>query len=87
LHAPCIQVKNAKLSNDIKNTTSHWVLTWNHSLKFWESTGTPSPKVGVALGVWRFTPSYSLTLSYTHGSMWCDSWAFFLARTLVTSLP
>jgi hypothetical protein len=46
---------------------------WNRSLKFWKSTGTPSPKVGVALGVWGFTPSYSLTLSYTPGSMWCDS--------------
>jgi hypothetical protein len=45
----------------------------NRSLKFWESTGTPSPKVGVALGVWVFTPSHSLTLSYTPGSMWCDS--------------
>jgi hypothetical protein len=39
----------------------------NGSLKFWESTGTPSPKVGVALGVWVFTPLHSLTLSYTPG--------------------
>jgi hypothetical protein len=46
---------------------------WNCSLKFWESTKTPFPKVEVALGVWGFTPSYSLTLSYTPGSMWCDS--------------
>ncbi len=44
----------------------------NHSLKFQESTGTPSPQVGVALGVWGFTPSYSLTLFNTPGSMWCD---------------
>jgi len=35
---------------------------WNHSLKFWESTETPSPKVGVALGVWGFTPSHFPTL-------------------------
>jgi len=34
--------------------------TW--SLKFWESTGIPSPKVGVALGVWGFTPSHFPTL-------------------------
>jgi hypothetical protein len=34
----------------------------NGSLKFWESIGTPSPKVGVALGVWRLTPSHSLAL-------------------------
>jgi hypothetical protein len=45
----------------------------NRSLKFRKSTGTPSPKVGVALGVWVFIPSHSLTLSYTPGSMWCDS--------------
>jgi hypothetical protein len=34
----------------------------NRSLKFWKSTGTPSPKVGVALGVWWLTPSHSSTL-------------------------
>jgi len=48
---------------------------WNSSLKFWKSIGTPSPKVGVALGMWRFTPSHFLTLPCTPGSMWCDSWA------------
>jgi hypothetical protein len=31
-------------------------------LKFQESTKTPSPKVGVALGVWGFTPSHFPTL-------------------------
>ncbi len=36
---------------------------WNCSLKFWESTETPSPKMGVALGVWGFTPSHFPTLS------------------------
>ncbi len=35
---------------------------YNRSLKFWESTGTPSPQVGVALGVWGLTPSHFLTL-------------------------
>jgi hypothetical protein len=35
---------------------------WNCSLKFWKSTRTPSPKVGIALGVWGFTPSHFLTL-------------------------
>jgi hypothetical protein len=34
----------------------------NRSMKFRESTGTPSPKVGVALGVWGFTPSHFLAL-------------------------
>jgi hypothetical protein len=42
----------------------------NCSLKFREFTGTPSPKVGVALGVWGFIPSH---FSYTPGSPWCDS--------------
>jgi len=46
---------------------------WNRFLKLQESTRTPFPKVGIALGVWGFTLSYSLTLSYTPGSMWCDS--------------
>jgi hypothetical protein len=41
----------------------------NRSLKFRKSTETPSPKVRVTLGVRGFT------LSYTPGSMWCDSQA------------
>jgi hypothetical protein len=47
--------------------------SWNRSMKIWEFTGIPSPKVGVALVVWVFTPSHSLTLSYIPGNMWCDS--------------
>ncbi len=35
---------------------------WNRSLKFWDSIGTPFPKVGVALGVWGFIPSHFSTL-------------------------
>jgi hypothetical protein len=35
---------------------------WNRSLKFWKFTRTPFPNVGVALGVWGFTPSHFLTL-------------------------
>jgi hypothetical protein len=42
---------------------------WNRSMKFQESTETPSPKMGVDLGVWVFTPSHFLTLSYILGSM------------------
>jgi hypothetical protein len=34
----------------------------NHSLKIRESFGTPTPEVGVALGVWRFIFSNSPTL-------------------------
>jgi hypothetical protein len=35
---------------------------YNHSLKIWEPIGTPTPKMGTHLGVWRFIPSHSLTL-------------------------
>jgi hypothetical protein len=35
----------------------------NRSLKFRQSIGTPSPKVGVLLGVWGFPPSHFPTLS------------------------
>jgi hypothetical protein len=34
----------------------------NCSLKIWESTRTPTPKVGVPLGVWGFIPSHSFAL-------------------------
>jgi hypothetical protein len=34
----------------------------NCSLKIQESIGTPTPKVRVHLGVWRFIPSHSRTL-------------------------
>jgi hypothetical protein len=59
----------------------------NRSLKFRKSIGTPSPKVGIALGVWGFTPSYSFTLSNTPGSMWCDSWASSCLRLLLALTP
>jgi hypothetical protein len=35
---------------------------YNRLLKIRESIGTPSPKVGVTLGVWRFIPSHFPTL-------------------------
>jgi hypothetical protein len=35
---------------------------YNHPLKIWESTGIPSPKVGVAFKVWGFIPSHFSTL-------------------------
>ncbi len=34
----------------------------NLSLNIWESIGTPTPKVGVPLGVWGFIPSHFLAL-------------------------
>jgi hypothetical protein len=34
----------------------------NRSLKIWESTRTPTPKVCVPLGVWGFIPSHSFAL-------------------------
>jgi hypothetical protein len=52
----------------------------NHSLKIWESTMTPTPKMGVHLGVWVFI----LTLSCTPKSMRCDSRPSFLAPALTS---
>jgi len=34
----------------------------NCSLKIQKSIGTPTPKVGAHLGMWRFSPSHSPTL-------------------------
>jgi len=34
----------------------------NRSLNIQKSIGTPTPKVGVHLGVWRFIPSHFFTL-------------------------
>jgi hypothetical protein len=34
----------------------------NCPLKIWESIRTPTPKVGIHLGVWEFIPSHFLTL-------------------------
>jgi hypothetical protein len=36
---------------------------YDHSLKIQESIGIPTPKVGAHLGMWKFIPSHSLTLS------------------------
>jgi len=60
----------------------------NYSLKIWESTGTPIPKVGVHLGVWRFIPSHSPTLLGTWDvTPGLPSWlAPLQALTLVVSL-
>jgi len=35
---------------------------WNRFLKIWDSIKTPTPKVGIHLGVWRFIPSHPPTL-------------------------
>jgi hypothetical protein len=35
----------------------------NRPLKIWESIGTPTPKMGVHLGVWGFIPPHSFALS------------------------
>ncbi len=58
----------------------------NLPLKNHESIGSPTPKMGGHLGVWGFIPS----LSYTFGSIKCDSWAHswpthLQALALVTS--
>jgi hypothetical protein len=50
----------------------------NRSLKIQESIGTPTPTVGVHLGVCRFNYP-TLPYSQPPGSMKCDSWASLLA--------
>jgi hypothetical protein len=45
----------------------------NHSLNIGESIGTPTPNMGVHLGVWGFFPSHSFALL---GVWECDSWAY-----------
>jgi hypothetical protein len=42
----------------------------NHFLNIWESIETPTPNMGVHLGVWGFFPSHSFALS---GAWECDS--------------
>jgi hypothetical protein len=52
----------------------------NHFLKFRESTGTPTPNMGVHLGVWEFI----LTLSHTPGSL---SWPDLLQTLALVASP
>jgi hypothetical protein len=49
---------------------------YNHILKIWESIGTPTPQMGVHLGVWRFIPR----------SMRCNYHASLLAYNLKSPL-
>jgi hypothetical protein len=53
---------------------------YNHSLKIQEYTGTPTPQVGVALGVWGFILSHSPTLPRVR----CVSRASLLFRVLAS---
>jgi hypothetical protein len=53
---------------------------YNHALKIQESTGTPTPKMGILLGVWGSIPSHSLALPGACGMIF----GFLLARNLVT---
>jgi len=53
---------------------------YNRPLKIWKSIETPTPKVGVDLGMWGFIPSPS----YTLGNMKCDSRTSLSARTFAS---
>jgi hypothetical protein len=61
---------------------------WNCSLKIWKSIGTPTPKMGAHLGMWKFIPSHSPTLPKAWNvTPMLHSWpAPSQARALVTSL-
>jgi hypothetical protein len=51
------------LSKDIRNASIQLSFDpYNCPLKIRESIGTPTPKMGVYLGVWRFIPSHSFAL-------------------------
>jgi len=67
-------------------TPMSWNL-WSRSLKIRESIGTPTPKVGAHLRVWKFIPSYSPTLLRTwHVTLGLPSWlAPLQALALVVS--
>jgi hypothetical protein len=56
---------------------------YNRSLQIRESIGTPTPKVGVHFGVWRFN-SHILPYSQPLRSMKCDSRDSPLARTFAS---
>jgi hypothetical protein len=73
-------------SNDIKNSSSRWVLTPAIALWIFRSPfGTRTPTMGVHLRVWGVIPSHSLLSHSLHSeNMWCDSWIFLLAHNLET---
>jgi hypothetical protein len=54
---------------------------YNFSLEIQKFIRTPTPKEGAHLGVWGV---HSFTLSYTLGSMKCNSRASLLARTFAS---
>jgi hypothetical protein len=51
--------------------------SYNCSLKIWESTGTPTPKVEAPLGVWGFVPSHFLTFPITISNHYYKMWVQF----------
>ncbi len=55
----------------------------NCSLKIWDSIGTPIPKMGVHLGVWRFN-SHTFPYYQPPRNMKCGSQAFFLVDTFAS---
>ncbi len=50
---------------------------WNCSLKIWESIGTPTPKMGAHLGVYRGSFPHILLHSWEH-EMWLPGFTFGL---------
>jgi hypothetical protein len=81
-HASPFQISTfQELSNDIKNPSIQWVLVPAIALwKFKSPFGTPTPKMGVHLGVWGFILSFFCTPR----SIRCDSWDSLLVRILAS---
>jgi len=62
--------------------------SWNYSLNVWVSIGTPTPKVGVHLGVWGFIPSHFPTFSRTwDATHWLPSWPTPLQALALLASP
>jgi hypothetical protein len=60
---PILDIYVQEIFNDIRNTSIQWVLA--PAIVFWRFKspfGTPTPTMGVHLGVWRLTPSHPFAL-------------------------
>ncbi len=80
--SPFYTYKFQEFFNDIRNCSIQWVLT--RAIAFWRFGNLlihqdSNSQSGSSLGSVKV---HSLTLSYIPGSMKCDFWAPFLARTL-----
>jgi hypothetical protein len=61
---------------------------WNRPLKIWKLIGTPTPEMGVHLGVWRFIPSHSFAfLGAWNVTLRLLSWLAILQAVALVVIP